>query len=44
MADYKASFTAEQAARLKRIFPAGVCDFSKRGVGQVKFGGTWQRY
>jgi hypothetical protein len=34
--DYKAAFTPEQTARLKRIFAAGVCDFSKPGVGQVK--------
>jgi Tannase-like family of unknown function (DUF6351) len=34
--DYKASFTPEQMARLKRIFTGGVCDFSKPGVGQVK--------
>ena len=28
LADYKVSFTAEQAARLKAIFPRGVCDFT----------------
>ncbi len=44
IADYKVSFTAEQQARLKRVFPQGVCDFTKPGVGQVPFGGTWQRY
>ena len=27
-ADYKASFTPAQLARLKAIFPDGVCDFS----------------
>ena len=44
LTDYKVSFSADQQARLKGIFPQGVCDFSKPGVGQVKFGGVWQRY
>jgi hypothetical protein len=29
------SFTSEQWARLQAAFPDGVCDWSKRGVGQV---------
>lgn len=33
-ADYKAAFTAEQMARLKAVFPTGVCDWSKPGAGQ----------
>ena len=41
MADYKVPFTAEQQARLKRIFADGVCDWSKPGVGQVGLKGTW---
>jgi hypothetical protein len=36
MADYKMPFTAEQRARLGAIFPDGVCDWSKRGVNQVR--------
>jgi hypothetical protein len=36
MSDYKVAFTAEQRARLNAIFPNGVCDWSKRGVQQVK--------
>jgi hypothetical protein len=36
MADYKVPFTAEQRARLAAIFPNGVCDWSKRGVAQVR--------
>jgi len=36
MSDYKAAFTAEQRARLNAIFPKGVCDWSRRGVQQVK--------
>ena len=35
-ADYKVSFTPAQTDRLKKIFAAGVCDFAKPGVGQVK--------
>lgn len=42
--DYKVKFTAEQLARLKKIFPTGVCDFSKKGVGQVALKGTYQKY
>jgi Tannase-like family of unknown function (DUF6351) len=35
-ADYKVPFTADQRTRLQAIFPNGVCDWSKRGVNQVK--------
>ena len=31
-------------ARLKAVFPTGVCDFTKPGVGQVPLKGTYQRY
>jgi hypothetical protein len=30
--------------RLTSIFPDGVCDYTKSGVGQVKLKGTWLRY
>ncbi len=43
-AGYKAKFSTEQLARLKAVFPTGVCDFSKPGVGQVALKGTYQRY
>jgi hypothetical protein len=43
-ADYKVKLNAAQLARLKAIFPTGVCDFSKTGVGQVPLKGTYQRY
>jgi hypothetical protein len=43
-ADYEVSFTEAQKARLKTIFPSGVCDFSKPGVGQGPIKGTYQRY
>jgi hypothetical protein len=32
---YRVSFTASELARLSRIFPGGVCDWSKPGVNQV---------
>ena len=31
--DYKGSFTNSELSRLHSIFPSGVCDWSKRGVG-----------
>ena len=34
--DYAVPFTAQQRAQLAAIFPDGVCDWSKRGVRQVK--------
>ncbi|MCL2310534.1 MAG: DUF6351 family protein [Proteobacteria bacterium] len=34
--DYKVALTAEQLARLKAIFPSGVCDWTKPGVNQTK--------
>jgi hypothetical protein len=43
-ADYKVTFTADETARLERMFPGGVCDWSKPGVGQQKLAGTWLRY
>lgn len=43
-ADYKVTLSAAQLARLKAIFPTGVCDFSKPGVGQVALKGPYQRY
>jgi hypothetical protein len=42
--DYKVTFTAIQKARMAAIFPSGVCDFSKPGVGQVPLKGIYQRY
>jgi hypothetical protein len=43
-ADYKVTFTDAQKARLAKIFPSGVCDFTKPGIGQVPLKGTYQRY
>lgn len=43
-ADYKVTFSAEEMARLKAIFPQGVCDWSKPGVEQQPLAGTWQTF
>ena len=40
--DYKVPFTADEMARLKQIFPTGVCDWAKPGVEQQPMTGTWQ--
>jgi hypothetical protein len=40
--DYKMTFTPDEMARLKQIFPTGVCDWSKPGVEQQPMAGTWQ--
>jgi hypothetical protein len=40
--DYTAvPFTPTELAQLAAIFPQGVCDFSKPGVGQVPLENTW---
>lgn len=41
--DYDVSLTAEEMTRLRAIFPGGVCDYSKPGLGQVPLAGTYQR-
>jgi hypothetical protein len=41
-AQYSVSFTAEEIAQLKAIFPQGVCNYSMPGVGQRPTEGTWQ--
>jgi hypothetical protein len=42
--DYKVAFTPEQWARLKRIFPSGVCDFSRPGVGRAQLNAAYYHY
>lgn len=42
--EYKVTFTDAQKKRLEAIFPSGVCDFSKPGIGQGPIKGTYQRY
>jgi len=41
---YKVRFTAAEAAQLRAIFPQGVCDYTKPGVGQQPPDGTWQMF
>jgi hypothetical protein len=33
--DYQVTFSTAELARLRAIFPAGVCDWSKPGVNQT---------
>jgi hypothetical protein len=42
-ADYAATFTDAEWAQLKRVFPSGVCNYSKPGVGQQDTI-PWQTY
>ena len=37
-------FTDAQWTRLLAVFPGGVCDWSKPGVGQQPLAGTWQSF
>jgi hypothetical protein len=39
--DYPASMTDAQFAELQAIFPTGICDWSRPGVGEVERGLTW---
>jgi hypothetical protein len=41
---YAQWLTAEQFARLQRIFPQGVCDYSRPGFGQRELEDTWLAY
>jgi hypothetical protein len=42
--DYKVSFTPQDRTRLYRIFPDGVCDYSRPGVDQRDLLDTWLTY
>jgi hypothetical protein len=42
--DYVHPLTPDQLARLKAIFPKGVCDFTRPGIGQEPLQGTWKKY
>jgi hypothetical protein len=39
--DYREKLSEEEMTRLRRIFPDGVCDYSKPGVAQQRLKGTW---
>lgn len=41
--EYNVAFTDAQWARLQAVFPQGVCDYSKPGVGQVQ-PAQWQTF
>ena len=41
---YTPGFSADDLHRLRRIFPEGVCDWSRPGVGQTCLKGTWQTF
>jgi len=43
-ADYTVTFSDAEWTRLGRIFPSGVCDWSKPGVGQDVAPRTWLSY
>jgi uncharacterized tannase-like protein DUF6351 len=42
--DYKRPFTTDETARLKAVFPKGVCDYRRPGVEQRRVSGSWRRY
>ena len=42
--DYTRPLTAEQLGGLAQVFPQGVCDWTRSGVGQVPLAGTWAVY
>ena len=42
--EYPQPLTADQVRRLRAIFPQGVCDYSRRGVGQQLVKDTWLSY
>ena len=40
-ADYAVSLSPDEMDRLRGIFPGGVCDWTRPGVGQTGLKGTW---
>ena len=42
--DYAVRFDPDELRRLRRIFPDGVCDWTRPGVGWTKPKGTWQSF
>lgn len=38
------AFTDSQWTRLQGVFPDGVCDWTKPGIGQTEMAGTWLTY
>ena len=42
--DYSQPLTSDQLDRLEAVFPDGVCDYARPGVGQLPLAGTWLEY
>ena len=42
--DYTQNLSSAQIDTLRSVFPGGVCDYTKPGVGQVELAGTWIVY
>jgi hypothetical protein len=42
--DYSAALTADQVSALRTVFPDGVCDYKRTGIGQAPLEGTWLSY
>jgi len=43
-ADYAGRLTEPELRRLRILFPEGVCDYGRPGVGQEHAVATWQRF
>jgi hypothetical protein len=41
---YQLKLSADQLAELKAVFPQGVCDYSKPGIGRLPLAGQWLSY
>ena len=41
-ADYVGKLDADQVAQVKAMFPSGVCDYAKPGVGETPTKGVWR--
>lgn len=42
--DYTQPLSAGELTRISAVFPQGVCDYSKPGIGQQMPTGPWQKY
>ena len=42
--DYEQSLTSDQIARLRAVFPTGVCDWTRPGIGERVVRETWRRF
>jgi len=44
LTDYVHPLTTQELQRLKAVFPTGVCDYSRPGIGQKIVPATWQNF